>query len=89
MLSISYRLGILNPREADDKVALASHCVSFTVPVPKLGEVVVACFGIICEDTDTDSGVRNSNTHDIERGLRMMLSVAHITLSQDHCWGGG
>ena len=82
MLSISYRRGVLNPREADDPVALASYCVSSTMCVPKLDEVVAACYWIVCEYADLDSGVGDFNRHDIERGLSIMLRVAHITLSR-------
>jgi hypothetical protein len=57
LLSLSYGRSIPKPRKADDQVVPTSNRVSSTVLLPKPGEVVMACFKVICEDSDLDSGV--------------------------------
>jgi hypothetical protein len=66
-LSISYWRGLLDAWQADNVVTPASHGVSSTVPVSKLGKVLVAGFGIVLKDSNPDCGIRDFNTCDIER----------------------
>jgi hypothetical protein len=80
-LSISYCRGILNPWQADDAIVPASHCVRSTVLVSKLSEVVVARFGIVCKDSNSEGGVSDFNMRNIEAELSVMLSVAHVNLA--------
>jgi hypothetical protein len=77
-LSISYFPRVLDTWETNNLVPTTSHGVSSTVPVSKLGNILVACFGIVLQDSNPDCGIRDFNRRDIERELHTMLSVAHV-----------
>jgi hypothetical protein len=68
-LSLSYGGGISKPREADNQVVPASYRVRSTVLLAKLGEVVMACFRVICEHSGLDGGVGDFNSCNIENWL--------------------